>query len=239
MALPSTLRPPTPAGDPVAVRASSCPTEDLPDLLRGALAELVAQVPGAAAASLTTVLAPRARLRPWLAVGTGAAELDDLQALVGRGPAVLAATTGEAVSTGDVWADPRWRLAAGPGRSPVRSALALSLPGAARARVVLTMLAPGDEMVGPEAAARTTAAVPDLASAVGVVRARQEVAELQVALSTNRTIGAAIGVTMATRQLTYDAAAQLLRRISNDTNTRLGDLADRVLRDGVVPEPPG
>ena len=71
-----------------------------------------------------------------------------------------------------------------------------------------------------------------------VVRARLEVAGLQVALTTNRTIGAAIGITMAARRLPYDAAVDLLRSLSNTTNVSLGDLAEAILFTGEIPEVP-
>jgi len=52
------------------------------------------------------------------------------------------------------------------------------------------------------------------------------------ALSSNRRIGAAIGVLMATRHVTSEEAFKLLRRASNDCNEKLGDVANRVVLTG-------
>jgi len=57
-------------------------------------------------------------------------------------------------------------------------------------------------------------------------------ADLEQALSSNRQIGAAIGILMASHKLTSDRAFALLRKASNDTNRRLRDVADDVVLTG-------
>jgi len=55
---------------------------------------------------------------------------------------------------------------------------------------------------------------------------------LEQALSSNRQIGAAIGILMATHKLTSDRAFALLRETSNNKNRRLRDVADHVVLTG-------
>jgi AmiR/NasT family two-component response regulator len=57
-------------------------------------------------------------------------------------------------------------------------------------------------------------------------------ANLEQALSSNRQIGAAIGILMAMHKLPSDRAFALLREASNNTNRRLRDVADQVVLTG-------
>jgi PAS domain S-box-containing protein len=61
---------------------------------------------------------------------------------------------------------------------------------------------------------------------------RDEIANLRIALTTNRTIGAAVGIIMALHRLSQDEAFQVLNRASQDQNIRLQDLADDVVATG-------
>lgn len=65
-----------------------------------------------------------------------------------------------------------------------------------------------------------------------LAQAENHASNLEQALSSNRTIGAAIGVLMTTRKVTSEAAFQLLRRASNESNRNLRDVADRVVLTG-------
>ena len=57
-------------------------------------------------------------------------------------------------------------------------------------------------------------------------------ANLERALSSNRQIGAAIGILMALHKLTSEAAFAMLREASNNRNRSLRDVADRVVLTG-------
>lgn len=59
-------------------------------------------------------------------------------------------------------------------------------------------------------------------------------ANLEHALSSNRQIGAAIGILMATHKLPSDRAFALLRQASNKSNRRLRDVADQVVLTGTL-----
>ena len=64
---------------------------------------------------------------------------------------------------------------------------------------------------------------------------RLERDNLRVALDTNRSISAAVGVLMALQQLAYEDAFDLLVATSQNTNRKLRDVAEDVVRTGALP----
>jgi hypothetical protein len=62
----------------------------------------------------------------------------------------------------------------------------------------------------------------------GVV-SRQHTAQLEKALATSRTIGAAVGVLMASRGVDQDEALRLLREASSRANTPMRELAEVIV----------
>lgn len=71
--------------------------------------------------------------------------------------------------------------------------------------------------------------------------ARRSIADLRAALESNREIGAAIGIVMATRGVDSDGAFDLLREASQARHTKLRDVAREVValrRLVVAPETP-
>jgi hypothetical protein len=64
----------------------------------------------------------------------------------------------------------------------------------------------------------------------GVVN-RDHVAQLEHALTTSRTIGAAVGILMASRDVDQDEALRLLRQASSRSNTPLRTLAAVIVKD--------
>lgn len=65
-----------------------------------------------------------------------------------------------------------------------------------------------------------------------LAQAENQVSNLQMALSSNRKVGAAIGVLMASRKVTSQEAFKLLRQASNETNRKVRDVADSVVLTG-------
>jgi hypothetical protein len=59
---------------------------------------------------------------------------------------------------------------------------------------------------------------------------------LRRALESSRRIGAAVGIVMAQRLITEEAAFELLRTLSQNRNMKLRDVADRVVETGVIPD---
>lgn len=66
-------------------------------------------------------------------------------------------------------------------------------------------------------------------------RDRQAIEQLQTALTSARTIGAALGIVMVSQKITQDQAFQVLRQFSQNRNVKLRDLADEVVITGVLP----
>ena len=66
---------------------------------------------------------------------------------------------------------------------------------------------------------------------------QEHVAELQAALVSSRTIGAAIGILMANRQVGQEDALTILKETSQRTNTKLRDLAETLVANAEVARP--
>lgn len=67
------------------------------------------------------------------------------------------------------------------------------------------------------------------ASSSDTDRLQAEIAALQRALQSSRRIGAAIGVLMALRKLSYEEAFKQLSEASQRTNRKVSDLAEDIL----------
>ena len=59
-----------------------------------------------------------------------------------------------------------------------------------------------------------------------------------MALESNRKIGAAIGMLMYRHKISYQDGFDRLRDVSQRTHTKLRDVADEVLRTGILEAPP-
>ncbi|MCW2545838.1 MAG: baeS [Mycobacterium sp.] len=66
--------------------------------------------------------------------------------------------------------------------------------------------------------------------------AEERISQLQVALTSNRHIGAAIGVLMAFRKVSEEQAFDLLRKTSQRTRRKLREVAEDVTRTGALPK---
>jgi hypothetical protein len=71
----------------------------------------------------------------------------------------------------------------------------------------------------------------------GLLR-QEETAHLREALRTSRMIGSAVGIVMANRKVTAEAAFEILVKASQHTNRKLRIIAEDVLRTGDVSELP-
>jgi hypothetical protein len=73
--------------------------------------------------------------------------------------------------------------------------------------------------------------------AEGLLR-QEETAHLREALRTSRMIGSAVGIVMANRKVTAEAAFEILVKASKHTNRKLRIIAEDVVRTGDVSELP-
>lgn len=160
--------------------------------------------------------------------------VDRIQGETGEGPCIDGLLDHESYATGDLGGDGRWpgfarRVAAETG---VRSMLSHRLfvrEGTVGALNVYAgrpdAFTPGDVLVSEVFAAHA-------AIAVQAAEDQQRADNLEIALRSSRRIGTAIGIVMASHRLDEQAAFELLRRRSQDTNRKLADIADDVVYTG-------
>jgi signal transduction histidine kinase/DNA-binding response OmpR family regulator len=74
---------------------------------------------------------------------------------------------------------------------------------------------------------------------LAIDEAETAVGQLRHALQSNRTIGIAVGIVMARYELDSERAFQVLVRVSQQNNRKLHDIAEELVRSGVLPGLPG
>ncbi|MDP2014538.1 MAG: ANTAR domain-containing protein [Actinomycetota bacterium] len=73
-------------------------------------------------------------------------------------------------------------------------------------------------------------------SEFALVRASERAAHLELALATNRSIGIALGILMATQKVTSEEAFSRLKAVSQRSNRKLRAIADDVIYTGALTE---
>ncbi|MGH8892239.1 MAG: GAF and ANTAR domain-containing protein [Actinomycetes bacterium] len=163
--------------------------------------------------------------------------IDRLQDEVGEGPCLEASTDAAVHIDNDITVDSRWpalaRLVVE--RTPVRAMLAVPLIVDARRTGALNAFADSTgaftaDSVGQAAVLASFASVAT-AGASHAARAEQ----LEEALSTNREIGAAVGILMATHGIDQDQAFDMLSTASQRMNRKLRDIARGIVQGGLDP----
>jgi len=153
--------------------------------------------------------------------------LDELQMLFNEGPCVEAALDEVIVRTDDFRTEERW-----PKYSPavveigVLSGLSFKLYTADRTAGALNLFSFEPHAFDGEAETFGTVLA---AHAAAAILASREGEELQSALSTRDRIGQAKGIIMERYNVDDIRAFEMLRRLSQDSNTRLVDIAARVI----------
>lgn len=154
-------------------------------------------------------------------------QLDVLQMRFDEGPCVQAALDETVVRTDDFRAEHRWpRYSPAAVEIGVLSGLSLKLYTSNRTAGALNLFS--FEPNGFSSADETTGAVL-AAHAAAAILASREGEELQSALSTRDRIGQAKGIIMERYKVDDIRAFEMLRRLSQDSNTRLIDIAQRVI----------
>jgi GAF domain-containing protein len=172
----------------------------------------------------------------WTAASTGnlAAQLDEAQYDLGRGPCVDAATAGVIVSIPDLAIDERWvdygrrAVAAGAG-----SSLSLPFPVQKHVLAALNLYAvtphaftDDDVELANEVAARAAVA---LVNAVRYASAPDTAAQLRKAMDSRAVIEQAKGVIMGQSDCSAEEAFDVLVRASQRENRKLRDLATEIV----------
>jgi hypothetical protein len=197
-----------------------------------------AEVPGAEFASISQ--GRDGRFRTLASTGDVASTGDQIQYDLGSGPCVDAILQDTVFRTGDLAGDTRW---------PEFSARASAESGAVSMLSLRLFMENDDRISGlnlysthPYAFdddSQTIATVLATHSALALIAAgaRERAAHLEKALLSNRRIGMAMGVLMASHKLTQDDAFILLRMASQNTNRKLTDIADEVITTGILEVP--
>lgn len=153
--------------------------------------------------------------------------LDDLQMKFGEGPCLQAAMDDLIVRTDDFRTEGRW-----PKYSPavvelgVLSGLSVKLYTADRTAGALNMFSfEANSFDGEDETIATVLA----AHAAAAILASRQGEQLQSALTTRDRIGQAKGIIMERYDIDDVAAFEMLRRLSQDSNVRLTDIAQRVI----------
>jgi hypothetical protein len=169
------------------------------------------------------------------------AQVDQLQYELDDGPCLDALSEGAVFRTGNLAGDTRWpvfgRLAAE--RTGVQSMLAVRVYAEEDPdeRASLNMYS-----LQPDAFTDTDIVVATLLASHGALAllaasARERANNLQIALSTNREIGIAIGVLMNQHKITREQAFDLLRMASQNTHRKIADVAHDVADTGELSLP--
>jgi GAF domain-containing protein len=211
------------------------------DSLLQTVADLTKQVmPGNPEASVCLLV----KGRPITVVSTGplATDLDETQYDKGHGPCLHAARTGELTEIVDTRADDRW-----PDYLPRAvehgnlSSLSVPLAIAQEQQVTgaLNIYARRPDAFDSGSRAVATRFAPYAAVAAGNLYAYQGARDmadnLQLALESRAVIDQAKGILMERYKLTADRAFQLLARVSMDSNRKVRDIADDLVRTGQFP----
>jgi GAF domain/ANTAR domain len=207
-------------------------TDSFDDLLRGVAELSVRLIGGASTASIT--LAERGRVITVAAVDGLATQIDEYQYERGSGPCLDALHTGSVVHVGDLRQEPRWgdfgtvMLSHG-----VTGAFAVPLMGRDGAVGVLNLYARTggrfDERDRELAQALATHAAVALTAALRTYDQVSLTDNLRIALSSRSVIDQAIGIVMGRERCSADEAFDVLRRVSQQRNTKLRQVATELV----------
>jgi GAF domain-containing protein len=200
-------------------------------------------IPGAEYAAITTKSGSE-RYRTVAFTGPVPLRVDEIQYEANQGPCLTALETVEMVHTGDLAVDGRWPVF-GPAASEATGVMSmLSSPLYLEDSDILGALNTYSKK--PDAFDEidlSGCAILSTHSAIALSRAadREQNDHLTNALASNRKIGAAIGILMATHKLTEQQAFDALRLASQHFHRKLYEIAFEVVETGqlVLPPRPG
>jgi GAF domain-containing protein len=194
-------------------------------------------MPGDVEASVTLIIDGA----PTTVVDTGslALDLDHAQYERGSGPCLNAARTGVMTEIADTRAEARWpdyaRQAAERGNLSSLS-VPLLLAGEQKLAGALNVYAREPAAFDASSRSVATGIAPYAAVAAGTVQAyrsaRDMADNLQIALASRAVIEQAKGILIERHKLTADQAFHVLVKASMDTNVKLRDVADHLVRTG-------
>lgn len=175
-----------------------------------------------------TVIGAKTEVSTAAAVGRYPVVLDEISRSLGEGPCLSAAHRGLDIRVDDLAADDRWPRfrSAALTQTPIRSVLSFRLFAERCSAGVLTFYAEGADAFDDESLETGSVVAAHTTLAWALLR-RQE--EFRAALASRDLIGQAKGVIMERFSVDAARAFQMLERLSQDTNTKLIDLAQRLM----------
>jgi len=218
-------------------------TEGVEDFLQGLTALAARLISSGASCGMT--VEPNGKPLTVACNNDVAAQVDELQYLLGEGPCLTALADKKVVHVGDVAKETRW-----PGFSKlasayeIRSCLALPLFAGAEMVGALTLYSPHQRAFGTRETERiehfARSASRALAVAVRLASYTALVDQLRASLATRAVIDQALGVIMAQNRCNQSEAFALLRGASQRRNVKLRQLAEEVVTNvsGQRPQPP-
>jgi GAF domain-containing protein len=206
-------------------RAVAAP-RNVEDVLREVTAEARALIPGTDCAGV--LLIGKNNSFESVAVTSELPEkLDELQMTFREGPCLQAAVDDVIVRTDDFRTETRWpQYSAAAAELGVLSGLSFKLYTSSHTAGALNLFSFSPEAFDGQA--ETFGAVL-AAHAAAAIMASRHVEQLQSALSTRDRIGQAKGIIMERFNIDDVAAFEMLRRLSQDSNTKLTEIADQVI----------
>jgi GAF domain-containing protein len=208
------------------------------DTVRAVTQLAVAAVPGVEQASISE--GREGRFHTLASTGDIASTGDRIQYQLGTGPCVDAMIEDTVYRTGDIAGEPRWGEFGSRAHreTGVVSMLSLRLFLEDDDRIAgLNLYSTQPDAFDDDAQFIATVVATHTATALIAAAAKQRAANLERALTSNRQIGMAMGILMASRKLTDDDAFALLRIASQNANRKLTDVADDVIQTGTLELP--
>ena len=203
-------------------------TDGFESTLRAIGEATVASVPGARYAGLTIVKGTKV-VNTLAATHRYPVLLDDVQREFSEGPCLSAAWTHHVIHIDDLAAETRWPRYrdAAMTRTPVRSIVSFRLFGDGKLSAALNLYAESAGAFDEESVELGLVFAAHTSVAWNSMRRQQQ---FRSALASRDLIGQAKGILMERFNIDAVAAFELLRRLSQDSNTRLTDIAERLIR---------
>jgi GAF domain-containing protein len=211
---------------------------DLSEVLSDIVGVARKAMPAVEAASITLIRGDKAFTAAY--DGQMAMDADELQYKRGYGPCIDAGLAGQVFRIDDTATEDRWpdyaREVASHG---IGSSLSVPLPFQGATLGALNTYAgqphaftEEDHILTEEVAAWVALTVE---SAEGATRTSDELTQLRIAMKTRAVIEQAKGILMERYKITDDAAIAVLTRTSQQSNTKLREVAAQLVRTGALP----
>jgi GAF domain-containing protein len=201
---------------------------DLVQTVRRVIELAHTSIPGCDFAGLT--LTHPDRLETAVATDDVVVELDRAQHELGEGPVRSAARSERTCEIRDTRTDPRWPAwGSRAAQAGVRSVLSVQLTGPNQVPAAMNLYSREVDAFDQEAVATAQIFATHAGNAIASIK---QADQLRTALESRHTIGVAQGMLMHRFGLSEDRSFRFLTRLSQDSNTKLRDVAASVIKEG-------